>query len=243
MMELSSMGRPNADRWIGVLEAEMAAYRQWKAARRRRMFWRAVVVIGLLALMLSGKHVGFFPFWVLFGGKMAMDTAADSRYTAAHEVAKLRNPRAVGVLAVTCREADGDVSIVAVRALKDTLPLVRANHRAGFTEEQMDALLWLLGTDDPELARALLKALEQVGGPKALPAVRRLEHHPSASVREAAAACALHLEAVAEQERLRATLLRAAEGPEGGDRLLRPASGAGDTPQEQLLRPSSGDDA
>jgi hypothetical protein len=107
----------------------------------------------------------------------------------------------------------------------------------------MDALLKALGGKDRDLTLAILKAWEQVGDEKALPAVERLAAGTwDSRVRAAADACLPALRQRAELARQRDTLLRPASAPgTGSEVLLRPAAGPGETSAALLLRPVEGE--
>ncbi len=126
------------------------------------------------------------------------------------------------------------------------LPKLRASDVTDWTREDKKLLLRplfvLLQIPDVELALITLKALEQVGGEEAIPAVRNLSRYRGEMqpVADAAAACLPYLTANAEQSRQSQSLLRAssAETASSSNVLLRPAAtNPEETPSEQLLRP------
>lgn len=254
--EQEERDREAVAQWAEILEREIRAYRRWRIRQRMRWGIGAASFLFVLWWFLSEQRGGF-PWWLwwIFGGGAAVDAAAGSRQKAASELAKINDPRAVSVLAVACRDGDPDTRTVAARGLKNILPRLQARDAAHITPEGMEALIALLRMADASLGVAILKALEQVGDARAIPTVERLAESPKRRrawavyldaetpqerLREAAAACLPYLRTRAEQERLRNTLLRPAQGPDSpADILLRPASAAPSTPEEQLLRPSS----
>lgn len=109
----------------------------------------------------------------------------------------------------------------------------------------MDALLHLAYHADNTIRLALLKALEQIGDARAIPAVLYLRDDPTilGRVRLAANECLPYLEARQRRSRESATLLRAADRVEtvaSREELLRPASHSlPTTPEDQLLHSST----
>jgi hypothetical protein len=150
--------------------------------------------------------------------------------------------------------------------LTDLLPRLKAGDAALLTDRQHDSLCRLLReatsrpimardvrkladddliTHDPNLARAVLRALEQVGDERAVPSVRRVAEARCSSpkleaLQREARECLAALNARLERERPGKTLLRPAAAPETpAELLLRPACGAGETDADKLLRPGS----
>lgn len=153
---------------------------------------------------------------------------------------------------------DHHVRQMALRTVRRLLPTLRADHALLLTPRQRTLLVSLLRDPlhDPERTLLILRALEQVGGAEAIPAVQNLtalqEPHvrgwrnSSADrirIRAAAEACLPFLHANAKRETCRMILLRAA-GPtpaSAPDVLLRPAMPAStNVPTEQLLRAITG---
>jgi hypothetical protein len=150
---------------------------------------------------------------------------------------------------------DNEVVISLSSLWMDLLPQVRADHTHLLTAEQRGALVTLIGRagDNMELLLAVLKALEQVGDERAIPAVKRLIQgefdvvRPShrASIKKAAADCLPYLQQNAERFQQANTLLRpsSSENAAAPAELLRPAAYSESTPSEQLLRASGGPQA
>ena len=120
------------------------------------------------------------------------------------------------------------------QALIRLLPRLRAGDGYLLSREQHARLcatlvhLSMLGRD-AELQIAIVAALQEVGGPAALPVVESLAHNRSRAanrrrVREAAQVCLPYLSRRAQMARYRGTLLRAADrtGVDSGE-LLRAA--------------------
>jgi hypothetical protein len=154
---------------------------------------------------------------------------------------------------------------IAKKALLRLLPQLRAGDADNWTMEQRFTLRVIL-FDSPvsniEMTLAVLKALEQVGDERDLPAIRKLMSMTTDSkvmskssvmawqrmverarhIRQAALECIPYLEIRAEEKKQAQTLLRASEASSTADseRLLRAAEATGsETPAEQLLRPHS----
>jgi hypothetical protein len=145
---------------------------------------------------------------------------------------------------------DAEARQMALDAVKNLLPQVRADHITLLTPGQRAALVSLLDEplQDKELALRVLKALEQIGGAEAIPAVKSLAVGPrkywihDRRIKEAAAACLPYLSANAERIEQRQTLLRAsaADTLTTPDVLLRPAMPMGETTAPaELLRAAS----
>ncbi len=133
--------------------------------------------------------------------------------------------------------------------LKRLLPQLHAGDAQTWTPEQYQALLKLLSAPpkdkelkDTELALSVLKALEQIGDARAIPAVEVLAysspHSVSRQVQQAAAECLPYLRQRAGEQQQAQTLLRPTQPNTTGENLLRPAAQTTpQTPDEQLLRP------
>jgi hypothetical protein len=233
----------------------------------RKQVWDRRVRIGLIALVGIGAYVFFHEkiwwLWFVFGGGAAAADAGWKRRELTERLANTNDLRAISVLAVAARSGDKDTRAVARPALLKLLPLMQASNAGLLTDDGMNALVSLLNRNDPALLLNILKALEQVGDERALPAVEKLAaahvppgdlgaiirgewdawiHSSNVSwedVREAAHECLPYLQAKAEQKRNSETLLRAAQDPIALQQtLLRPAAST-ESPEDQLLRPVS----
>jgi hypothetical protein len=182
--------------WMKTLEADVAAYRNWKRRKQRRQLF----VWGVLAFIFFGHSIpvlrGLGDYWWLlfFGiGGGAAAQAVDSRRSSemARLLATSRDPRAVSVLAVAARDGDTDTARRAESGLRSILPQLRASDSEHITEEGMNAILALLGrTADPPLQVAILRALEQVGDNRAISLVDMLAASgDTREIREAAESC------------------------------------------------------
>lgn len=94
-----------------------------------------------------------------------------------------------------------------------------------------------------ELALAILKALEQIGEPEAIPYVEHMAASAKAAqLRQAAEDCLPYLEKRSAERRETETLLRASAPQAAFEELLRAAQANAETPAHQLLRPGTKDD-
>ena len=135
------------------------------------------------------------------------------------------------------------------------LPQIRASDRTLWTREDQSALIFVLRDccyPRPQLACATLKALEQIGGKKALPLVKELasgrKHFGplwlslKPVVKQAAIDCLPYLEQNVIAHTEAQTLLRISSSPSDNTPtiLLRPAASLqNETPSDQLLRPTN----
>lgn len=135
----------------------------------------------------------------------------------------------IGVTLVGFWSVVRSVSRKTIIALADTEDVRMVSVLAGCllydSEEARQSAADALGGRDADLILAILRALEQVGDEKALPAVERLvEIEPYHKVGRAAEACLPALRQRVEQARLAQTLLRPASAPNApSEVLLRPA--------------------
>jgi hypothetical protein len=263
-------------KWRAELDRDIAVVRRQRRANARRKFLRNAVLLTLLVSWLFGRHYFQGWMWIFFFMAGAAEVAANPRRKeTALALARARDPKAIGVLAKAARDGDPATQEAAIQGLLSILPTVRASDREHVDSDAMSALLALLpwkegmsvGTNaaDVALKLAILRALEQIGDGRAIPAVKRLQSPPRVAglvlgfldrrfhigardrieeVCRAARDCLPFLEERAAAERLRDRLLRPAMAPtRGPDRLLRPAGGSPTTPDELLLRPVEGGEA
>jgi hypothetical protein len=268
-------------KWRAELDRDIAVVRRQRRANARRKFLMNATRLALLVSWLFGRRyfqdfqgfIGVFFFFFTWG---AAEVAANPRRKeTALALARARDPKAIGVLAKAARDGDPATQEAAIQGLLSILPTVRASDREHVDSDAMSALLALLpwkegmsvGTNaaDVALKLAILRALEQIGDGRAIPAVKRLQSPPRVAglvlgfldrrfhigardrieqVCRAARDCLPFLEERAAAERLRDRLLRPAMAPtRGPDLLLRPAGGSPTTPDELLLRPVEGGEA
>lgn len=244
--EIGAQDAAAVDYWVQELEREIRAYRRWKWRRNVRRVMRIGFVLAVLVAFAT-RHAHAFPFWVfgLIAGGAAADAAAGRREQVAGRLAETNDPRAVSVLAIACRDGDEATRPVAERGLMNILPKLQASDARHVNEDGMDALIGLLSRwHDYGLVVAILKALEQIGDERAIPAVQYMTWQQTrsanaAAVVEAARHCLPFLHDRADKARERTTLLRAAENPaDPAESLLRPAASGDSIPPEQLLRPA-----
>ncbi len=271
--ESSAKAEAMLAQWRADLDREVDALRRKRRANTRRKWVRNLFWLTLLVCYLL--HLPYFQgwMWIIFFMAGAAEVATNpKRKDAATALARARDPRATGVLAKAVRDGDSETKEVATKGLLSILPSLRASDRECIDAEGMAALISLLAWGeglsvatsgaDVDLKLAILRALEQVGDARAIPAVRKLLTPPRVAgfliggmdrmlkvgvgakldaIHRAAAECLPYLEQRAEAERMRERLLRPAAAPtNAADILLRPAGGAPTTPDELLLRPVEG---
>lgn len=243
--------------WTQELERELRTYRRWKWKNRLRWLFRIALLTLAIYLLVAGFQGGWWIWTLFFSVGAAADLRAGNRRQAVTELAKTRDPRAAGVLAVAWRDGDAEVRRVASGALKEILPRLHASDVVYFSADAMNAVVALLLSEDPALLLATLKALEQIGDEHVIPSVQGMRatwekalpfiRDPQAReayqrLVEAADSCLAATGERAQRHRQRQTLLRPAQNPGSpGETLLRPA-GSTASPPAQLLRPANPDD-
>jgi hypothetical protein len=254
--ELEEQDQAAIQMWTEVLQEELRAFRRWRFKQRMRWVLRAGLLALALYMIISGKG-GVWMLWLFFGLGAAVDVRAGMRYQAVSELAKTRDPRAAGALAVAWRDGDREVRQAAARALKEILPRLHASDAAHFSTDTMNAMVSLLLSEDPELLLAVLQGLEQVGDEHAIAAIQSMQaswEEAQPYIRdpqgrqtyqrlvEAAQSCLTAIGTRAQKERQRQTLLRPAQNPDSpAETLLRPAGSTASDPT-QLLRPAPCED-
>src|SRR5262249_51793673 len=115
------------ERWTEALHRDIWSYRQLK--RRRWQKPLSLIAVGVIVVIVSSALKGTwsfwnFPFWMvylLFAGKELRDQSAISRREAAYEVSRIKDPKAVNVLAMAT-QTDKDTRAVAIGGLVSLLP-------------------------------------------------------------------------------------------------------------------------
>src|SRR5258706_2322515 len=164
---------PGVDMVAFYTEELQQAIREHKAARWRRLYQIAGVAVLILA-MVRFQFYGLWWMWGVFGGGAAAKAALDHKNEAVHKLMNANDPRPINVLAVAALDGHTETSEVAIRALQNILPLIKASDADLINDEGMAALIALLGRRDPQLLIALLHMFEQAGDERALPAVEEL---------------------------------------------------------------------
>ena len=217
-------------------------------ARRRRIMRRLKITgfIAFVTVLLWKSHWSLDNWWLYWwfgGGAWAADKTMGKRRKTVNDLERAGDPRAVGVLAITARDAEKGVSEPARQVLQQLLPSVRADHAGDITPPQMNALLELAFRSEPAMQIAVLKALEQIGDARAVPVVQNLSLSPHPQVREQAKHCLPFLNERVRRAEQSATLLRGTANPAqttAPRELLRPVSQTADTtPANELLRPDT----
>ncbi|HZO89820.1 MAG TPA: hypothetical protein VFB38_15940 [Chthonomonadaceae bacterium] len=244
---LAQLGPEALDSLLALVKQEAA-----KRKKRRRIFVTIIVcyivfVLGM-AIIFEGKldPALFNSIGSMSGLIGAAFAVSQAQRNAAKKLAEFEDIRVVGPLAEALEFGDKNIRAVAEDALIKLLPRLQASDASLLNEEQRACLNRALKGKNGALAKAILKAYEQVGDEKALPFVQKLaagegRAAKDASIRTAAQECLPYLEKLVAQQRASQTLLRAADAAETPpDVLLRPAEGGvSSTAPEQLLRAST----
>ena len=144
-------------------------------------------------------------------------------------LAEINDLRAIGALLELMQASKGKMRETPRTALLKLLPALRASDFAAMNLAQKRALTGSLNFDDPELALAILKALQQVGDASTIPQVEKIakgrgDVSRDWQVMEAARNCLPFLQA-------------RTENPKDAAQLLRPAAhSANETDARELLR-------
>lgn len=214
----------------------------------------------LWMLMSAGTVVGLV--WA------ASRRSYRQKHFLARELEKSHDITTVGPLVDALKVENMSVRNLTKRALTHLLPKMQATDGGLLNDKQRDILLRQLAISPADkgyrdvrelfsraayqrelvLRLSILKALEQVGGAKELPAVERLSRGlPSLhsgtkvpkAVRQAAKECLPYLQSRAHGQRASEQLLRPSSADATtGDVLLRPASSHIEVLPEQMLRAS-----
>jgi len=220
--ELEEQDQAAIQMWTEVLQEELRAFRRWRFKQRMRWVLRAGLLALALYMIISGKG-GVWMLWLFFGLGAAVDVRAGMRYQAVSELAKTRDPRAAGALAVAWRDGDREVRQAAARALKEIL--LQGLEQVG--DEHAIAAIQSMQASWEE-------ALPYIRDPQGRQTYQRLV--------EAAQSCLTAIGTRAQKERQRQTLLRPAQNPDSpAETLLRPAGSTASDPT-QLLRPAPCED-
>ena len=202
--------------------------------------------VPLTRLCLVAEVIGIFlVYWLWSRTGYQFDAA---------EIAKLGGVQAIApLLAALSAGAPLKQKLAICHALIELLPQMMASDTAllppdarGMIHQSLnaanDSRLVKLPVDDVRIA--MLKALEQVGAASAIPVVEKLTQMKPRTpgqkrVKQAAIECLPMLRANCGDVEAARTLLRASHAEAARpDTLLRPASGAGQTAAQELLRPS-----
>ncbi len=163
------------------------------------------------------------------------------RVTGIRSIGLISDPSACAALAANEKHPYATVREAAQAALDSCIAAIRASHYGNLPPEVIPTLCKLLKTAGPDRKLAILQALAYAGDGRAVEAVRPLTEDPlSDRIRDLALRVLPILEARKVQETAAATLLRPSSlQDEPSQVLLRPASGVGAVPEEQLLRPAA----
>ncbi len=223
-----------------------------KRTRRKWNIRRGAGSLGVALLFLLLARIGgvlpliaysFAPLcgvitWLLL---TFTDRGAGLRRTAIEALAETGDKRHIGILTDCLNDPNREVRQSVSDALTQLLPQVRIQDKERITREEQAALLRALDGDNPDLAVAVLAAMQQIGDERVLRRVAYVidspVHHDS--VREAAHECLPHVKLRVKEAQDSQILLRSASNQkEGVFHLLRPTCEQTECDhEEQLLRP------
>ncbi len=208
----------------------------------------AGIMIANLALnLLFGVHGHFFmnfgPYIGILAGMVAV---SQKQKDATKALTKYNDVRCIPAFAEVLGCKDKRLEIIAEEKLIQLLPLMKASDAHLLNENQRKNLNQAIEKRGSTVACAIMKAYEQVGDSSAIPFVQRVKNETRETLRkQAAERCLPFLVQRAETEKLRQTLLRAADGntqTTAPNMLLRPAASTAETQSETLLRPIQTED-
>jgi HEAT repeat protein len=215
--------------------------------RRARRFVRVylplyvVFMASWIAFTVWTQNYGMIGVVGGFGGLLGATAILGLRRSAVQALGVLKDPRAVGPLAMS--HEDKELREQAAPVLKELMPKVQDTHVSSFSGTQRGAVLRLLRQEDLEMVRGAVHVTSLFGTEDARSGIERVLADGPPSLREPAERALAEVNrrlALAEDK---ASLLRASSGDtaEAGQ-LLRPAAGAEDPDQQQLLRRPDADE-
>ena len=207
----------------------------------------ATLVTNVVVSIISGGHSHIFlNFGPFIGLIVAMTAMSQKQKDATTALTKYNDVRCVPAFADVLGCKDKRLEMIAEEKLIQILPLMKASDASLLNENQRKNLNQAIEKRGSTVACAILKAYEQVGDGSAIPHVERVKKETNEILRrQAAERCLPFLVQRAETEKLRQTLLRAADGntqTTEPSMLLRPASSTIETQFETLLRSSQTED-
>jgi hypothetical protein len=193
-------------------------------------------------MLYSSLTIGLIP--AIMAGIVATGYFAKRGDRAARRLAAHSGVEVVGPFVDLLGLADEGIRPGVIGVLTRILPRMRASDSDRLNERQWASLLKTLDMRHARMQGdfmvAILKAVEQIGGPQALPYVERLAHtdpirrYYQVRVKEAAQDCLPYLQERTRREQQSNKLLRVAAIADDG--LLRPADGQSSSDPERLLR-------
>jgi hypothetical protein len=240
---LFRMGDEAAGPLVAVLRKE-ARVRTFE--RFVRVFLAGTLMLVLPVKLVLGKKLGINDFVLASYVLIVLMRLVLSRTTRLQKdvselLSRLGDPRHIGTLLqayqIVGRPGLFRGSQELENALLRQLERVRASDPIRLTDEQARAMAHALREGSPDVRLALLKAIELIGDKRVLPDVERVARGRSDPVLAGLASeCVQFLHRLAEEERVRQTLLRPSEEAPA-EPLLRAARNAEDGLGE-LLRPA-----
>jgi len=226
------LGEMGSRKAVDVLVAEIR--KRETRIRRQRYFWRWV---GLAIVAYSVNRWGWTGLFSLFlvGGLIFGEWYRSFRSSAAGALETIRDPRAVGALAVAHR--DKQVRHATRPALLTLLPLVREEHAGDILTAERKAMQELVARRDIEVADAAISALTYVGNEGTVAFLRNLRGlRVTEHIQQKASAAADALVGRLETRGHRSSLLRAVASQEADPALLLRSAGEAATEPSLLLR-------
>jgi hypothetical protein len=223
--------------------------RERAARSRKRKLWGAVIICYVVLLLASAILSRNFSMLGSVGSMtgliVALFAATQTQRNVARLLTEIEDLRVVGALAEALEFQDQKVGELAESSLISLLPRLKASDAGLLDAQQRNCLHRALSRKNSNLVVAILQSLEQIGDAEAVPYVQKLaDGHGLAArdvqIRTAAQHCLPYLQQLAEEQRVRQTLLRASDVTEvpiaAPDTLLRPAAGVTVADPQELLR-------
>lgn len=213
--------------------------------------WLTIVPYTGWNTVQNSRHHAWLPMgiWVaLFVAALTLNrlVVTGRHRDLARKLADYKHVQFIGTFVEMFQWPDREIQRVARDTLTELLPKLRASDAGLLNAAHWRCLYRRLNMEEAKyhssFLKAILKALEQVGGETALPYVERLAEGTAItgaqkSVRQAATDCLPALYSRSEQTHASQTLLRAAGmGEDRAAMLLRPTTEAVITDPEQLIR-------
>jgi hypothetical protein len=234
------------------------------ARERKGRWWRVICrgyltffILAIIAFAIT-KKLGYASLFSMIGGPLFVMSfpvgftawATRRQKEAAVKLAQIDDVRVIGAVLDARFYIDKKLQGLIVPTLIRLLHRLKASDAHLLTDTQKKMLhKWLpvekIIRPEEKFVLAVLKALEQVGTPEALPYVEKLAEGKgmattNATVREAAQDCLLYLRERLTQQEANQTLLRPGNAPT--DTLLRPVEDHHEIKPQQLLRSSTPED-
>jgi HEAT repeat protein len=240
MATAAALGRIGGQEAVNTLLWTLAVL-DWRARYVTRVGLPAFGVLVAFSVYFA-VLTGVPPYEVLVGPLLVIAVAFLAvRGSAVQALGVLREPRAVGQLAVSHEHRS--LRKLAGPVLKELMPKVQDAHVSSFSGSQRGAVLRLLRQEDLEMVRGALHVTSLFGTEDARAGIEGALADGPPSLREPAERALAEVNRRLALAKDKASLLRASSGDtEEAGQLLRPAAGAEDPDQQQLLRRPDSED-